>query len=223
MQNIHRKQTLFHQTHQTMKQIIFLIISILLTTGLCAQDAFLSTGRNFTTYDFENSQGLSNDKIEGGSGAFYEVGVDFNLDKWIEGLSYAPSLTLNQYNASGGDLTSAYRWETNYLGLNNALVLNVLNGNDKIDLSVKMGIGVASLINGQQSINGLTYDLTDNDEFKGLWLQPFGGLHLLYYATSDIGVGTGYTFTKACGGKSDGQSLSFNNSQLQFLIKINLN
>lgn len=84
-------------------------ISILLYTGLCSQDAFLYTGRNFTTYDFEITQGLTNHKIEGGSGAFYEVGITFGLDNWIEGLSYAPSLTLNQHNASGGDLTSAYR------------------------------------------------------------------------------------------------------------------
>lgn len=191
--------------------------------NLSAQDAFLSMGRNFTTYNFENSEGLSNDKIEGGSGAFYEVGVAFDLDNWIEGLSYAPSITLNQYNASGGDLASAYRWETNYLGLNNTLKLNVLNNSDYIDLSIKMGIGVATIINGQQSINGLTYDLTENDEFKGLWIQPHGGFDIIYYAVSDIGIGAGYTFTKAFGGKDDGQSLSFNNSQLQFLIKINLN
>lgn len=191
--------------------------------NLSAQDAFLSMGSNFTTYDFENSEGLSNDKIEGSSGAFYEVGIAFDLDNWIQGLSYAPSITLNQYNASGGDLASAYRWETNYLGLNNTLKLNVLNNSDYIDLSIKMGIGVATIINGQQSINGLTYDLTENDEFNGVWIQPHGGFDIIYYAVSDIGIGAGYTFTKVFGGKGDGQTLSFNNSQLQFLIKINLN
>ncbi|WP_335974151.1 hypothetical protein [Gaetbulibacter jejuensis] len=206
-----------------MKQQLLFITLLLFTVNLSAQDAFLSMGRNFTTYDFENSEGLSNDKIEGGSGAFYEAGVAFDLDNWIKGLSYAPSITLNQYNASGGDLASAYRWETNYLGLNNTLKLNVLNNSDYIDLSIKMGIGLATIINGQQSINGLTYDLTENDEFKGLWIQPHGGFDIIYFAASDIGIGAGYTFTKAFGGKDDGQSLSFNNSQLQFLIKINLN
>ena len=52
-------------------------------------------GRNFTTFDYTNSEGNTNDNIEGSSGAAYELGYVFSLgDK----LGLAAGLTFNEFN-----------------------------------------------------------------------------------------------------------------------------
>jgi len=188
-----------------------------------AQEAFVSFGRNFTTYNFTNSMGEENPNISPSSGNAYEIGVGITLENWLDGLSYVPSLALNQYNATGGNFVNNYSWNTNFMGLNNALQYKPLDEGSKFQVGVKVGVGLSMIIQGEQKINGATFDLTGNDEFKGLWTSPVGGLDVTYYFFEDIGLGLGYTYSKVIGGGADDQELDFTNGQLQFSLKFNLN
>ena len=49
-----------------------------------------------------------------------------------------------------------------------------------------LGVNVSHIIDGQQKINGETFDLISNDEFKGLFVQPIIGLDAKYYITNTI-------------------------------------
>jgi hypothetical protein len=186
------------------------------------QEAYFSMGRNFTTYDYTNSEGESNENLEGSSGSSYELGYVFSLG---EKFGLAAGLTLNAFNATGGTMASNYSWKTNYLGLQGVAKYTVLgDSRSNFGLSLNFGVNVNHIINGQQKINGQTFDLTNEDEFKGIFVQPLLGLDARYYIIRNLALGVGYHYSKSFGlTNSTPQNLNFNNSQLQFNIIMSLN
>ena len=83
-----------------MKNFLSCVLIILALNFTYSQEAYFSMGRNFTTFDYTNSEGNTNDNIEGSSGAAYELGYVFSLS---DKLGLAAGLTLNEFNATGGN------------------------------------------------------------------------------------------------------------------------
>jgi hypothetical protein len=186
-----------------------------------SQEAYFSMGRNFTTYDYTNSEGNSNDNVEGSSGAAYELGYVFSLgDK----LGLAAGLTLNEFNATGGNQVNNYSWETNYLGVQGILKYAILDNLSGFGLNINGGVNLNHIVNGKQKINGQTFELACEDEFKGLFVQPIIGLDAKYQINDTFALGLGYHYSKNFGlTNSTPQKLNFNNSQLQFNLMMSLN
>ena len=204
-----------------MKHLLSCMLIVLALNFTYSQEAYFSMGRNFTTYDYTNSEGTSNDNVEGSSGAAYELGYVFSLgDK----LGLAAGLTLNEFNATGGNQVNNYSWETNYLGVQGILKYAILDNLSGFGLNVNGGVNLNHIVNGKQKINGQTFDLTDNDEFKGLFVQPIVGLDAKYQINETFALGLGYHYSKNFGlTNSTPQKLNFNNSQLQFNLIMSLN
>ncbi|MDC1195331.1 outer membrane beta-barrel protein [Flavobacteriaceae bacterium] len=172
-----------------MKHLLSCMLIVLALNFTYSQEAYFSMGRNFTTYDYTNSEGNSNDNIEGSSGAAYELGYVFSLgDK----LGLAAGLTLNEFNATGGNQVNNYSWETNYLGVQGIAKYAILDNLSGFGLNVNAGVNFNHIVNGKQKINGQTFDLTDNDEFKGLFVQPIIGLDAKYQINDTFALGLGY-------------------------------
>lgn len=198
---------------------LIMVIAINLSYG---QEAYFSIGRNFTTYDYTNSNGESNTNIEGSSGSAYEIGYVFLMS---DKLGVATSITLNQFNATGGNQVNNYSWDTNYFGVQGVAKYVVL-GDTRSDfgLNLNAGVNLNHIVNGQQKINGQTFNLTSNDEFKGIFVQPLIGIDARYYITNTIAIGMGYHYSKSFGlTNSTPQKLNFNNSQIQFNLIMSLN
>ena len=157
-----------------MKHFLSCMLIVLVLNFTYSQEAYFSMGRNFTTFDYTNSEGNSNDNIEGSSGAAYELGYVFYLgDK----LGLAAGLTLNEFNATGGNQANSYEWNTNYLGVQGILKYEIIGGSQSdFGLNVNGGINLNHIVNGKQKINGQTFELACEDEFKGLFAQPIIGL-----------------------------------------------
>ena len=204
-----------------MKHLLSCMLIVLALNFTYSQEAYFSMGRNFTTYDYTNSEGNSNDNIEGSSGAAYELGYVFSLgDK----LGLAAGLTLNEFNATGGNQVNNYSWETNYLGVQGIIKYAILDNLSGFGLNINGGVNLNHIVNGKQKINGQTFDLTDNDEFKGLFVQPIVGLDAKYQINDTFALGLGYHFSKNFGlTNSSPQKLNFNKSQLQFNLVMSLN
>lgn len=204
-----------------MKHLLSCMLIVLALNFTYSQEAYFSMGRNFTTYDYTNSDGNSNDNIEGSSGAAYELGYVFSLgDK----LGLAAGLTLNEFNATGGNQVNNYSWETNYLGVQGIAKYAILDNRSGFGLNVNAGVNLNHIVNGKQKINGQTFDLTNNDEFKGLFVQPIIGLDAKYQISETFALGLGYHYSKNFGlTNSTPQKLNFNNSQLQFNLVMSLN
>ena len=204
-----------------MKHLFSIAIIVFALNFSSAQEVYLNVGRNFTTYDYTNSQGDSNPNVESSSGASYEVGYIFPMgDKF----GIAAGLTLDQFNATGGNMVNNYSWDTNYLGLQGVAKYKVLEASrSPISLNLNAGINFNHIVGGEQKINGQTFKLTDEDEFKGLFFKPIIGLDVQYFLLDNIAIGIGYHYSKNFGLSSGEQDLNFNNSQLQFGVLMSLN
>lgn len=201
---------------------------ILLTFSSCymqAQELFFTTGKNFTIYNYKNSLGISNPNLRSGNGSFYEVGMDFNFNKFnsSDNLSYSVSVVYNQFNAVGGTSTVNYAWNTNYLGIQNALNYTLFQNADAFKVKTKLGFATSTIIKGEQHINNVVFDITKHEEFSGITIQPNIGVDFQYVINRNLKISSGYEFSKVFNiSNSSAEDLSFTNNQihlgLQFLI-----
>ena len=108
-----------------MKYLFSIILVVLSITITSAQGVYINVGSNFTTYDYTNSLGGSSD-IESDSGSSYEVGY---VSKSALGnkIDIATGITLDQYNATGGNMVNNYSWNTNYLGLQGVFKYKIID------------------------------------------------------------------------------------------------
>jgi hypothetical protein len=213
-----------------MKNIITFLMIMGMVNSITAQEAYFSVGKNFTTYDYTNSLGESNPNLSGSSGMSYEMGFLFNV---YDNVGFAVGVTLNELNATGGSRVDSYSWDTNYLGLQGLLKYKLIGQTSKwssrssraegFSMSIDAGVNLNSLINGQQKINGQTFDLTENNEFNGFYIQPLIGLDLNYLITDNTSFGIGYYLSKNYRTSNSGdEKLIINNNQLKFNIIISL-
>ena len=195
---------------------------ILLTFSGCymqAQELFFTTGKNFTTYNYKNALGMSNPNLRSGDGSFYQIGMDFKLNKSAASskLSYAVSVVYNQFNAVGGTSTADYSWKTNYLGVQNALNYTLFQNSKSFKVKTKLGVATSTIIKGEQYINNVVFDITNNEEFKGITIQPNVGVDFQYAINQNVRISAGYEFSKAFNvSNSSSEELSFTNNQIHF-------
>ncbi|WP_396143374.1 hypothetical protein [Flavobacterium sp.] len=184
---------------------------------LQAQELFFSNGKNFTKYDYKNSLGNTNSSLRSGEGSFYQLGLDFKLNKATDKLSYAVSVVYNQFNAEGGTSTANYSWKTNYLGVQNALNYTLFQNSKSFKVKTKLGVATSTIIKGEQYINNVVFDITNNEEFKGITIQPNVGVDFQYAINQNVRISAGYEFSKAFNvSNSSSEELSFTNNQIHF-------
>lgn len=202
---------------------------ILLTFSCCymqAQELFFTTGKNFTTYNYKNALGMSNPNLRSGDGSFYQIGMDFKLNKSAASsrLSYAVSVVYNQFNAVGGTKTADYSWKTNYLGIQNALNYTLFQNKDAFKVKTKLGVATSTIIKGEQHINNVVYDITKHEEFSGISIQPNIGIDFQYAINKNIQISSGYEFSKAFNvSNTSEEDLSFTNNQIHFGLHFSIN
>ena len=210
-----------------MKKII--IISILFFSySLSSQTAFFNTGLNTTSYDYKNSEGNSNENIKSSNGTFFEIGYSFPIEfsrrtrsfGRYSRLHFKTGLSLNQYNATGGNSIDNYDWKSQFIGLRSDLEYFIFAA-DFLSVSVDGGLGLEVFLNGKQKIGGNTYNLKDSDEFNGLFFTPRVGINLSVNVSEEVALMGGFNLSKAISpSKSNQESVSFNNSQFRFGIII---
>ena len=184
---------------------------------LQAQELFFSNGKNFTKYDYKNSFGNTNSNLRSGEGSFYQLGLDFKLNKATDKLSYAVSVVYNQFNAEGGTSTANYSWKTNYLGVQNALNYTLFQNSKSFKVKTKLGVATSTIIKGEQYINNVVFNITKQEEFSGITIQPNVGVDFQYAINPNIRISAGYEFSKAFNvSNSSSEELSFTNNQIHF-------
>jgi outer membrane protein OmpA-like peptidoglycan-associated protein len=198
------------------KKILIPLVLISLFGRVRSQDIYFYTGKNFTSYDFKNSSGSSNSNIKSGTGLFYHIG--YNKLIKAKGFSYSLGFSLNEYNNNGGNITNNYEWENQYLGIQSDFSYSYLILR-KIYLRCQIGLNGSSIINGLQQINGIYYDLTKVDEFKGLVITPSIGIQVKYNINNLNFISLGYNYCKGYNlSNSTNQNVVFNTNQIQFGI-----
>ena len=196
-----------------MRKLLLFVVIVVSIQNIHSQEIYLQTGKNFTKYDYK-SNSSSSPSLQSGSGNFYEIGYVMTLNN--EKLKYAVGLSLNEFNAIGGDINSSYSWNTQYMGVDNTFSIAFVNWNG-LRASANGGVGISTLIYGKQNLNGQYLDLSSQKEFSGIWIAPKLGLTASYNVDNDIYLSIGYSYSKSFNvSKSTDEKLSFNNSQIQF-------
>ena len=196
-----------------MRKLLLLVVLVLSIQNIHSQEIYLQTGKNFTKYDYK-SNSSSSPSLQSGSGNFYEIGYVMTLNN--EKLKYAVGLSLNEYNALGGDINSSYSWNTQYMGVENTFSIAFVNKSG-FQASAQGGLGISTLIYGKQNLNGQYLDLASQKEFSGIWIAPKLVLKASYNVDNDIYLSLGYSYSKSFNvSNSTDEKLSFNNNQIQF-------
>lgn len=204
----------------------FLLTFLLATTITFSQEVYFATGKNYTKYLYKDANLQSNPNIQSGTGNFYEVGFVKPLVN--KNILYSFGISLNDYNAIGGNTANSYRWDTQYLGVHGGLLYNfysfAANSKNKIDFLVKARLNASTIIYGKQEINGIYYDLINEKEFSGIVLEPSVGLMGKYAIPSFGALSLGYNFCRSINvSNSSEEKISFSTNQLQLGVHFNIN
>lgn len=141
---------------------------------------------------------------------------------------YSFGISLNDYNAIGGNAANSYRWDTQYLGLHGGLLYNFYSftttSKNKIDFLVKTRLNASTIIYGKQEVNGVYYDLIHENEFSGILLESSIALMAKYAIPSFGALSLGYSFGQSINvSNSSKERISFSTNQLQLGIHFNIN
>jgi hypothetical protein len=206
-----------------MKQLSLIIILFLTVTAANAQGYYFNIGQNYTKYDYKNSLGQRNSNIKSDNGYMVDFGYQWNISsnvKW----QYKAGLSFQQFNAVGKSATYDYSWKTDYLGIQNSLSYDIYTSNDEeVSVRINAGFTGSKIIKGEQMINNTRYNLTEEEDFKGLFLQPHIGLENEFLINESIKLGLGYRFSKAFRLNSDSkEKLNFINNSLYLNFKYSI-
>lgn len=205
-----------------MKKLVLLITCYMATQNSFAQEVYFFTGKNFTIYDFKNSNGATNPNLKNGTGNFYELGFTQPLSD--EKINVHIGLSLNEYNCVGGNTSNSYSWDTQYLGIQSRLSYSLLDRRSSFDILPHIGINTGTIISGKQTINGTYFDLTKEKEFSGLLVTASTGIQVKYNLAAAGYISLGYTYSKGINlTNSTEQKLGFTTHQLQFGIHYAIN
>jgi len=196
-----------------MKKLI-LFIAILSASYLYAQDVFLESGMNFTTYDYKSPEGKTTDNIQSGNGLFIRAGL--GSIGFISKFTYG--VELNNYNATGGNGFDKYDWDVTHLGMF-AQWTNYFWDDDSFSFNVAFDL--SSMIYGKQTLGSQTFNLSEYDEFKGIWGGTRGGFGYQVFSTKNTFLELGYSI-KVCVNFSGGSDESLNFTIHQIGVKLKL-
>lgn len=198
-----------------------LFVMLMMSFQLFSQEAYFLAGSNITKFTFKSSEGVMTTPLQSGTGSSYEMGYSSPLKD--QKIVYDVSVTLNDYNAVAGSPANSYKWETKYLGVQNAVSFNFPISNN-FHLRLNGGVNLSTIIYGKQTVDGVVYDLMGQDEFSGLLISPFMGAHTRY-KLNDLGyLSLGYSFSKSLNPFNvSPDKLSFSTNQILFGIHFNIN
>jgi hypothetical protein len=199
----------------------FLFLFLIAGFQIFAQEVYYQTGENFTKYNFRNSELQRNPNLQKGTGDFHEIG--FTKPITDKNFLYSVALSLNEYNAIGGNSANSYRWDTQYLGVKGGLAYSFFpyneNGTNNLDFLLKAGLRASTIIYGKQEIDGTYFDIVNHKEFSGLLLESNIGLQLKYHVSSFGFLSAGYDFCQSINVTNrTEESLSLSTSQVQIGI-----
>ena len=183
---------------------------------MISQELFFLSGKNLTSYQFKVPSGVTNFDLISKAGSNYELGYEHLFNAKV---FYQSSITLNQFNSFSTNEIKSYSWNTSYLGIQNGIGYTLLKTENEIELKLKASINLSTIIDGNEEINGIIYDIKKLPEFSGVFVQPAIGLDLRYVITYYVSLSVAYNFSKAFKlSHSTNEKLSFINNQVQLGI-----
>lgn len=209
-----------------MKKLQLFMISFLFGITVHAQSFFIRTGKNYTKFDYQNTQ-TTPINLHSDVGNSNEVGYTFSI-KEANRFNYELGLQLNDFNAYIEAPTTGVTYNLQYVGVNNSLLIGFIKSgrnNDEFSLDCKAGLGVYKYVTGKEAILGKIYDLQSFPEFKNVFVVATVGLQSKFIISDYIDLSLGYDRCLSLynTGNANGQSLSFTSNQFKVGIHFQMN
>ena len=210
-----------------MRTITLLLLFLFVGKIGYSQEIYFLTGKNYTNYKIRyNGSETVNSLEKKGEGDSYEIGLALPIKvrrlAFDNNLNYTVGLTLNQYNAEAGDLANNYEWKSEYVGIQNALVYSFIKS-DHLDLAVKGGFNMSTIINGSQKINNSRLRLTNQKDFNGIIMSPLLGIQAKCNLSEYGYLSLGYNYSRSINlTNNTDKKLSFLTNQVVFGISFEL-
>jgi hypothetical protein len=210
-----------------MKKTTLLLLFLFLVNTAYSQQIYFLTGKNYTKYKIRyNGSETVNALEKKGEGDSYEIGFAIPIKvqrlAFDNNLNYTVGLTLNQYNAESGDIANNNTWKTEYIGVQNALVYSFVKSNH-LDVAVKGGVNVATMLHGNQTINNSRFNLSNQKDFNGVVVSPLLGLQAKCNLSEYGYLSLGYNYSKSFNLTNDtNKKVSFLTNQIVFGISFEL-
>jgi hypothetical protein len=210
-----------------MKKITLLLLLLFSIQYGYSQEIYFLTGKNYTNYKIRYKGSESVNGLEKqGEGDSYEIGLALPIKvqrlAFDNNLNYTVGLTLNQYNAEAGDLATTYTWKTEYIRVQNALVYSFIKSNH-LDLAVKGGVNVATMLYGNQTINNSRFNLNNQKDFNGVIVSPLIGIQAKCNLSEYGYLSLGYNYSRSSSLTNDtNKKVSFLTNQIVFGISFEL-
>lgn len=210
-----------------MKKLILLLLLLFSLHYGYSQEIYFLTGKNYTNYKIRyNGSEAVNALQKRGEGDSYEIGFALPIKvqrlAFDNNLNYTVGLTLNQYNAEAGDFANSYTWKTEYIGVQNALVYSFIKSNH-LDLAVKGGVNLATMLHGNQTINNSRFNLSNQKDFNGVMVSPLLGIQAKCNLSEYGYLSLGYNYSRSISLTNDtNKKVSFLTNQIVFGISFEL-
>ena len=166
-----------------------------------AQELYLKTGMNATTYEFRNSSSIKITNFLPATGSSYEFGFEYPfvkkertdapLEKQIKN---QVSITLEELNGVSGDRLNSFRSETCFVGLANRL--SFLGTAGPLELGITGLAGVSTLLSGSQTLNNSLIDLRESADYNSLFFRYGLGFSTSYGRLDIARLSLSYEFSK---------------------------
>ena len=182
-----------------MRNLYIFLLVILFNFNTNAQSFYINAGQNNTSYKYKNSQNQELQELRNGFGMFIETGINIRINskKEIKRWSSNLGLILNQFNSNAFINSSEYNWDAKYFGLKNDFIYSLTNKKSGLNLKLNAGLSLLQIISGTQRTNDVFYDLKNNSEFEGLFLEPNIGTIISYTINKNTSFHFGYNISKA--------------------------
>lgn len=178
----------------------YLLIFLLFPLGLFAQSVSIDFGSTNSNYQYYNSNGEKLETIN--SDTDYSIGIYYykNLG-YNETYSLKTGLRYQGMNASGYSANVPLVYKTKFLSALAALEWKTVSiytnrrcsSCPKIDFLTTVGLEAAKLLSGNQTIgNAQSYDLTNEQEFNGIFAGPVIGTGFQFELFTDTLVNVMY-------------------------------
>jgi len=184
-----------------MKKII-LVFTLILGIASYGQELYIDVGRNASSFEFQNSQGVMLENLQATTKSF--VGLGYKHRLFTEDLSITIGATYNSYGAIGSDITlnNSFEWDADYLGFQLGLEYNLFQIQN-LSFYLRASTAAEFIIQGNQRVNNQVQNLVGLEEFDNTAIFfRFGG-GLAYPVSESTKIRVHYQYGKSLALKDD--------------------
>lgn len=179
-----------------MKKLLLITITFLMWITSYSQQMYMEYGTTVSSFDYQNSQGLTIDNLLSQSKTYLGMGYRDNINN-AKTLFLSIGASYSGYGTIGSDarLDNYFEWDVAYLGINVALDIKLFQLRD-FAFYLKGFIAEEFLIRGNQTINNQVYNLVGEDEFNSNIFFVRGGLVMQYPISRNTAIYANYNYGK---------------------------